>query len=176
MRVCGSKLWLKGKSALGGWVQVNLLWLLWMEYDLGFRIEDEEVRGGAASTFDYWVQYVLITLSALRWRQTKMSKGILAFFFPLSHSSSHMQVHAVAVSRKQPPGSVIWHTGVRTRFSRDFTALTKTLLLTVESAFLRHLFFKATSAVWGRSWARSGIGTAAAGLCHSHGNIRSLTH
>ena len=37
-------------------------------------------------------------------------------------------------------------------------------------------FFRAAPEVYGRSQARGRIGAAAAGLCHSHSNVGSLTH
>ena len=39
-----------------------------------------------------------------------------------------------------------------------------------------YIFFKSTLMTYRSSWARGGYGAAAASLCHSHGNARSLTH
>lgn len=42
--------------------------------------------------------------------------------------------------------------------------------------FFFFLLFRATPVAYGSSQARGRIGAAAAGLCHSHSNARSLTH
>ena len=42
--------------------------------------------------------------------------------------------------------------------------------------FFSSFSFTAAPESYGNSWARSGIGTAAAGLCHSNDNARSVTY